>query len=153
MMAVEAKDVVIGKCYRVDFSNVTSPVDPHSATTDLRKRFPLWTDMDGKIVRVIGQGKVIQIPCFKFEVLPAPQGNNTNSSGEWALCSPSYFNELAKQPATVSHGLPPANNVCNCNIWVTGCTCGAMARERASKKQKATAKLSMQEEKGMLPPW
>lgn len=131
------EDLIIGECYQVDFRQVGLPIDAGSATSKFRARFPKWDDIGLAQARAIERTVITRlghkIDVIKFEVLPIPSGNTSGSSGEWCLASASYFHELPNQPNQV---VAPAANSCQCNIWMSGCTCGVMASERAKKKQK-----------------
>lgn len=133
------EDIVIGQCYEVDFRSVGFPIDAGSGTQRFRARFARWDDIGLATARALEHTTITRlghnIDVIKFEILPAPKANSCGSGGEWCLASSSYFNQLPNQPAHTATS--PAVSVCQCNIWMNGCTCGVMASERAQKKQKA----------------
>lgn len=133
--------IKVGDIYLVDFVGANSMViSKNNATNRFRQRFPKWGDVSGSQVRAVGwDSSAHSRKCVKFVVLPEPQGNTLDDKGEWCLATANYFSPLpvgtAPQPTNIL--APPApTNVCNCNIWVSGCTCGAMAQERKQKALK-----------------
>lgn len=127
-----ASDIKIGGVYQVNFFGANFPIGKTNATDSFRKRFPNWNDVSGAQVRVLGKGAPPKTRGFKFEVIPAPMSNSTNPDGEWCLATPNYFSPVPAGTAPLTVVKP--QDVCNCNIWARGCTCGAMAREKAAKK-------------------
>lgn len=132
-MSLSINDLKTGKIYTVDFSGVHNArkIDASNATDKFRTRYPTWRSISAKRVLILDKVEKVEahrtVHCAKFAVLPINRSeqNKLTDDGEWCLSSSGYFRKCTN---------PPPVTVCSCDIWITGCKCGAFKTEQTKKK-------------------
>ena len=86
---------------------------PKAQNSDLfYKKFPNWDRLVGKEVEIL-----FLYPDGKVNFFPIDYGHAC-----WAIVPAEFFQPL------LQHAAKP---VCQCNLWITGCKCGAFKAEQA----------------------
>lgn len=120
---MDIADIKVGSLYKIDLGHVYRNLPPQvgsTASSDFCAKYKTWGQVSGNIVKVLSKSIDIM-----FCIISDPDTT-------WANIRPSFFShQLApdnKSAAGTKAVVVPAK--CQCNIWISGCKCGAFKAEK-----------------------